>query len=234
MRTVLALAAKDLRGESRARQIAPVMLVFALCLVFLLTFALPPGALRAPVPVPVAGAIPARDITGLLLWTSIFFAAVIGFGRSAAGDREGSAGDGLLLAPVDPAALYTGKLIANLGFLLATELVIIPLFMLFANITPGALFPAILPVMLVASLGMAAVGTLFGAATQHAEARSLMLPLLTFPLTLPVILGASKLTSTLLIDNRFGNEFRWFILLAVFDVIFLALGAVTFEFVIEE
>ncbi|MEX0790694.1 MAG: heme exporter protein CcmB, partial [Actinomycetota bacterium] len=103
-----------------------------------------------------------------------------------------------------------------------------------ANITPSALFPGILPVMLVASLGMAAVGTLFGAATQHAEARSLMLPLLTFPLTLPVILGASKLTSTLLIENRFGNEFRWFILLIVFDVVFLTLGAVTFEFVIEE
>lgn len=234
MRTVLALAAKDLRGESRARQIAPVMLVFALCLVFLLTFALPPGALRAPVPVPVAGALSARDITGLLLWTSIFFAAVIGFGRSAAADRETSAADGLLLAPVDPAALYTGKLIANVAFLLATEMVAIPLFMLFANIAPGSLFPHILPVMLVASLGMAAVGTLFGAATQHAEARSLMLPLLTFPLTLPVILGASKLTSTLLIENGFGNELRWFILLAVFDVIFLTLGAVTFEFVIEE
>jgi heme exporter protein B len=234
VKTILALAAKDLKGEARAKQIAPLMLVFALCLVFLLTFALPPGAMRAPVPLPKAGAVGARDITGLLLWTSIFFAAVIGFGRSAAADREGSAGDGLLLAPVDPAALYTGKLLANLGFLLATELVTIPLFMLFANISPGGLFPGILPVMVVASLGLAAVGTLFGAATQHAEARSLMLPLLTFPLTLPVILGASKLTSTLLIENRFGSEFRWFILLAVFDVIFLTLGAVTFEFVIEE
>ncbi len=234
MRTILALAAKDLRGESRAKQIAPVMVVFALTLVFLLTFALPPGALRAPVPLPKAGAISAREITGLLLWTSIFFAAVIGFGRSAAADREGSAGDGLLLAPVDPAALYAGKLIGNLAFLLATELVAIPLFMLFANIAPGSLLPGILPVMLVASLGMAAVGTLFGAATQYAEARSLMLPLLAFPLSLPVILGASKLTSTLLIENRFGSEARWFILMAVFDVVFLTLGAVTFEFVIEE
>lgn len=234
MRTILALAAKDLRGESRARQIAPVMVIFALCLVFLLTFALPPGALRAPVPEPTAGAIGARDITGLLLWTSIFFAGVIGFGRSAAADREGSAGDGLLLAPVDPAALYTGKLIGNLAFLTAAELVAIPLFMLFANVDPTALLPGLLAVALVANLGLASVGTLFGAATQHTEARALMLPLLTFPLALPVILGASKLTSTLLIERSFGIEARWFILLAVFDVIFVTLGAVTFEFVIQE
>jgi heme exporter protein B len=234
LKTILALAAKDLRGESRARRIAPVMVIFALCLVFLLTFALPPGALRAPVPEPRAGAIGARDITGLLLWTSIFFAGVIGFGRSASADREGSAADGLLLAPVDPAALYTGKLIGNLAFLTAAELVAIPLFMLFANADATALLPGLLPVAVVANLGLAAVGTLFGAATQHAEARSLMLPLLTFPLALPVILGASKLTSTLLIEHSFGTEGRWFILLAVFDLIFVTLGAVTFEFVIQE
>jgi len=234
LRAVLALAAKDLRAESRAKQIAPVMMVFALCLVFLLTFALPPGALRAPVPEPRAGALAAREITGLLLWTTIFFAGVIGFGRSAAVDREGSAADGLLLAPVDPAALYTGKLLGNLAFLTAAELVAIPLFMLFANIPARGLLPGLIPVIVVANLGLASVGTLFGAATQHAEAKSLMLPLLTFPLALPVILGASKLTSTLLIENGFGVEGRWFILLAVFDVIFLTLGAVTFEFVIEE
>lgn len=234
MRTVLALAAKDLRAESRARQIAPVMVVFALCLVFLLTFGLPPGALRAPLPEPAAGAVAAREITGLLLWTVVFFAGVIGFGRSATVDREGSTADGLLLAPVDPAALYAGKLLGNLAFLTAAELFAIPLFMLFTNIPPGALLPGLLPVLGVANLGLAAVGTLFGAATQHAEARSLMLPLLTFPLALPVILGASRLTSTLLIEDGFGSEGRWFILLAVFDVIFLALGAVTYEFVIEE
>ena len=234
MKAMLALAAKDLRAESRGRQIAPVMVVFALCLVFLLTFALPPGAFRAPVPEPRAGAVAAREITGLLLWTSIFFAGVIGFGRSAAVDREGSAGDGLLLAPVDPAALYTGKMLANLAFLTAAELLAIPLFVLFANIPPQGLMPGLLAVIVVANLGLAAVGTLFGAATQYAEARSLMLPLLTFPLALPVILGASKLTSALLIERGFGTESRWFILLGVFDVVFLTLGAVTFEFVIEE
>lgn len=234
MRSVFALAAKDLRAESRARQIAPLMAVFALCLVFLLTFALPPGALRAPLPEPRAGAIAARELAGLLLWTVIFFAGVVGFGRSASVDREGAAADGLLLAPVDPAALYTGKLLANLAFLTAAELFAIPLFMLFTNIAPGALLPGLLAVVVLANLGLAAVGTLFGAATQHAEARSLMLPLLTFPLALPVILGASRLTSTLLIEDGFGNDGRWFILLAVFDAVFLALGAVTYEFVIEE
>ncbi|HEX2053350.1 MAG TPA: heme exporter protein CcmB [Actinomycetota bacterium] len=234
MKTVLALAAKDLRAESRGRQVAPVMVVFALCLVFLLTFALPPGALRAPVPAPRAGALGARDLSGLMLWTTILFAGILGFGRSATVDREGSAADGLLLAPVDPAAIYTGKMLGNLAYLTAAELFAIPLFVLFANVPVGGLLPGIIPVALVANIGLAAVGTLFGAATQHAEARSLLLPLLTFPLALPVVLGASKLTSTLLIERGFGSESRWFILLSVFDVVFVTLGAVTFEFVIEE
>lgn len=105
-------------------------------------------------------------------------------------DREGSAAEGLLLAPVDPAALYAGKMPGNPAFLTAAELFAFPLFVLFADVPARWLFPGILAVAFVANLGLAAAGTLFGAATQHAEARSLLLPLLTFPLALPVVLGA--------------------------------------------
>jgi heme exporter protein B len=149
-------------------------------------------------------------------------------------DSQSGAREALLLAPIDPAALFAGKLIANLVFLIATEAVMIPLFMLFGNVGFGQLFPGILLVALAADLGLAAVGTLFGAAALYSEARSMMLPLLLFPFALPVVLAASRLTSALLIDGALATEMRWFILLAVFDIVFLAIGAVTFEFVIQE
>jgi heme exporter protein B len=231
---VIGLAANDLLSEARAKQIVLVMVLFGLTLVFLLSFALPPGAIRAPLPDPQAGAVPAREITGTLIWTTIFFAAVIGLGRGVSVDSQSGAREGLLLAPIDPAALFAGKLIANLVFLLATEALVIPLFMVFANIDFGLLFPGILGVALAATLGLAAVGTLFGAASLYSEARSMMMPLLLFPFALPVVLAASKLTSALLIDGAVASELRWFILLAVYDIVFLTIGVVTFEFVIQE
>ncbi len=88
MRRLLALAGNDLLSEARGKQIVLVMVLFGVSLVFLLTFALPPGALRAPVPPPQAGALAARDITGTLIWAAIFFAAVVGLARGASVDSQ--------------------------------------------------------------------------------------------------------------------------------------------------
>lgn len=231
---LLAIAAKDLRSDGRSREISPAMIFFAIALVFVFSFALPPGAGRAPVPVPQAGAAPVREIAGSFLWISILFSAIIGFGRNAAADREGSRIEGLLLAPIDPAALYAGKAVANLTFLLLAQAALIPVFILFIDVPPGLLFPHLLLVILLADIGMAAVGTLFAAASQYARAKALILPLLMLPALLPVVLGASRLTSALMLTGGFGGEARWFILMAVFDVVFLSIGAVTFEFVIQE
>lgn len=96
---ILSLAARDLLSETRARQIAPVMILFALSLVLSFTFTMLTGALRAPVPLPQAGAVAAREITGTLLWATIFLSTIIGLGRGVAVDRESGAGEGLLLAP---------------------------------------------------------------------------------------------------------------------------------------
>lgn len=233
MRQIWTLARNDLLYETRAKQIAPVMVVFALSLVFLLTWALPPGALRASVPTPAAGSVGAREIAGILMWTVVFFAAVAGFNRSAAAEREDTY-EGLLLAPVDPAALFAGKLAGNFAFITVAEVAIFPIFMLFAGASPALLLPGLIPVAFTANLGLAAVGTLFTPASQHTPARSMILPLLTFPLSLPVILGSSRLTSNLMIDGGYGGDARWFILMIVFDIVFIAIGAVTFEFVIQE
>ncbi|MEO7803434.1 MAG: heme exporter protein CcmB [Actinomycetota bacterium] len=214
---------KDLRSESRAKEIAPAMVMFALALVFLLSFTLP--AVNTP---------EARDTTAAFLWASLLFAAITGFGQSASTEKEGSRIEGLLMAPVDPAALFMGKAISNFAYMIALEMVIVPVLLLFVDIAPGLLFPQIFAVAVAANIGMAAIGTLFGQASQYARARALILPLLAFPALLPVILGASKLTSSLLSSGTTASEARWFVLIGVYDLVFVTIGVVTFEFVISE
>jgi heme exporter protein B len=234
MSRILAVAVKDLRSEARAKQVAPVMIAFSIILVFLLTFTLPPGSADAPLPEPQAGAVPVREVVATLVWISLLLAAVIGFGRSASTEREGGLIEALIMSPVDPAALFAGKAIANLLLLTLTELAMIPAFALFASLGATPLWPGIVPVAVAANLGLVAVGTLFGAAAQHSRATSLILPLLMFPVLLPTMLAAAKLTSTLLVQGNFQGSGHWFILMGVFDLVFLTIGAVTFEFVIRE
>lgn len=233
MNKVLALARIELLNEARAKQVAPVMAVFALSLVFLFTWAMPDGSLRAPVPAPTAGAVGAREIAGTMIWTIVLFASIAGFTRSSGADREDTY-EGLLLAPVDPAAIYAGKLAGGFAFITVAEIAVIPAFALLGGLPIGQLLPGILGVALLANLGLAAVGALFTPAAQHTAARSVILPLLTFPLALPLVLGASRLTSTLMITGSFGSEVRWFILMIVYDIVFVTIGAATFEFVIQE
>lgn len=234
MRKLFLIALKDLRSEARAKQVAPPMILFGVVLVFLFTFALPPSSGRAPVPPPIAGGVGTREISGALLWASLLFAGVLGFGRNAALEREGSRMEGLLLAPVDPAALFAGKALANFLYLSFMEAVLLPMFILFFDVSPGILLPKVLLVVLVTNIGLASAGTLFGAASQYVRAQELVLPLLLFPIVLPLILGAERLTSTLMITGGFADQGRWFILMIAFDIALPAIGAVAFEYVINE
>jgi len=231
---ILAIALNDLRSDSRGKEVAPTMVLFALALVFLFSFALPPGSGRVPAPAPRAGAVTAREITAVFAWISILFASVLGFGRNASIEQEDSRIEGLLLAPVDPAALFIGKALGNFVFLCLIEMVLFPVLTLLVDLPPGLLFPEIALVALTANVGLTALGTLFGAASQYSRSRSLILPLITFPVILPVLLGASRLTAALLQTGGFASERRWFVLLIVYDLIFATIGAVTYEFVVQE
>lgn len=210
------------------------MILFALLIIFLFTFALPPGAGRAPIPAPVAGAVASREVTGMLLWTGLLFAAVVGFGRSAALEREGNLIEALTMAPVDPAAIFAGKALANFAYLGVMEAVMIPAFILFFDVPAQHLFPEIVVIVLLANVGLASTGTLFAACSQYARAKEVILPLLAFPILLPQVLAGSRLTTSLLTTGGLAGESRWFILMLSFDLAISAIGAVTFEYVIHE
>jgi len=234
MKKVLLLAYKDLRSDARSKEIVPAMAVFSLCLTFLFSITLPDGAGRAPLPVPVAGAASVRELAGTYLWVSIFFASIIGFGRTAASDSQGSRIEGLLLTTVDPAQIFFGRVAANFVFLCLVEVALMPFFILFLSVPASLLWPELLLIALLTNAGLAATGSLFGAASQFARAKDLVLPLLMFPIMLPVVLGASRLTSQLMSFGSVGPEARWFILIGVFDIVLLGIGAVTYEFVVQE
>ena len=234
VKKALAIAAKDLRSDARAKDVAPTMALFALTLVFVVSFAIPPGGGRAPLPGPQAGAVAVREILAIFMWSCLLFAAIIGFGRSAAAEMDDGRIDALILAPVDPAAVFIGKTIGNLVFLLIAEAVVIPALILLTGLPAARLFPGIIAVTIAADLGLVAVGTLFGTASQYARARSLILPLLCFPVMLPAVLAASRLTASLMSFGSFAGEGRWFILLCIYDVVLIAIATVTFEFVIKE
>lgn len=234
MSRLVAVAVKDLRSELRGKEVAPAMIIFALVLVFLLTFVLPPGAGRAPMPRPAAGAVASREIAPAFLWAGLLFAAVLGFARNAAGEREGARMEALALSPVDPAVLFFGKALANFIYLVVLEAVVLPFFVLLVDLPPGRLFPEVVAVALVADVGLAAAGTLLAAASQYARAREVVLPLIALPVMLPVVLAATRLTAALATTGHLSGESRWFILMLAFDAIFLALAAVTYGYVINE
>lgn len=164
------------------------------------------------------------------LWVAFVFASILGLGRTIAAEREKGSLDRLLLCPVDRKAIYLAKLLGNMLFIGVVELVALPIFVILFNL-PLQAGPLLLIVAL-GTLGIAAVGTLFSAMAAATRARELLLPILIFPLLVPVVIGSVRATSDLIAPV--ANDPPWLGLIVAFDVIFLSVSMLTFEFVVEE
>src|SRR5713101_9448492 len=214
---VLAILWKDIRCKLRSKQTWTGMALFALLVLVIFNFAFD---LRVDNKAAVAPGA---------LWIAFVFASLLGLGRTIASEREKGSFDRLLLCPVDRKAIYLAKLLGNLLFIGVVEVVALPVFAALFNVP---LFGALLPVVLLGTLGVAAIGTLFSAMAAATQARELLLPILVFPLIVPVVIGAVRATGTLMLPS--ANEPHWLGLIAAFDVIFLSVSTLTFEYVIEE
>jgi heme exporter protein B len=222
LRTVCLLFGKDLLVELRNRETFTVMLFFAVVILFLFHFSLHPEqentALLAPG----------------LLWLAFTFTGVLGLGRSFQAEQANDCLEQLLLIPGDRGNIFLGKLVGNVAFMLAVELLIIPLFALFFQLN---LWAALLPLLIVAilgTLGFAIIGTLFSALTANLRAREVLFPLLLFPLVVPVIIGSVTATGIILGGGTLGEASGWLKLLGTFDTMFLVVAYLTFEFVVEQ
>jgi heme exporter protein B len=219
MGKVAAIVWKDLLTEVRTKELLIGMLVFALLTIVTFNFAFDlTGVDRAP---SGAGA----------LWVAFIFAGMLGLGRSVALERDRGSFDGLLLCPVDRGVIYLGKLAGNVLFIATVQVISIPVF--------GALFdlpvyqPVLLLVLILGTLGIAGLGTLFSVMAASTRAREVMLPVLLFPLALPVVISTVRLT-TLVLTGQNDAIIQWLNLLLAFDVIFLTIAFLVFDRVVEE
>jgi heme exporter protein B len=221
-RRTWAMAWKDVTVELRARERVNAMLFFAALVLFIFNFAVGPDLSRL------------RAVAPGLLWLAFLFTGMLGLGRSFQAERENECFEELLLTPGDRESLYLGKLAGNLLFMVAAEALILPLFAVLYNLDIWGLLPALLLVAVLGSIGFSTIGTLLAAMTAHMRAREVMLPLLLFPLTVPVILGAVRSTEAILLGEGLGQVAHWLKLLIGFDIVFLVVCPLAFEFVLEE
>ncbi len=216
------IAAKDIRAELRSRTALLSALVFAALVLVIFNFARDPTALAASALAPS------------VLWVTFALAAMVAMNRGFTIERENAALDGLLLAPVPREALFLGKLLANLAFVGTVELVTLPLFTLFFNISLGPILPGLLGVTVLATIGFVAVGTIFSAMAVRTRFAELMLPVLLLPFMVPPLIGAVQVTSRLLAGRPLSELWGWLRLLALYDVVFVTLCTLVFSAVVDE
>ncbi len=222
MKQIWAIVFKDIITELRSKELVTSMLTLAILILIIFNFAfnLSTELIRFAAPA--------------ILWISFTFAGVLGLSRSFAIENEGDSIVGLLLTPVDRTLIYFGKMIGNLIFVLIVEILVIPLFVLFFN---ENLFSNIISLTLIIALGtigFVSVGTLLSAMAINTKLREVLLPILLFPIIIPVIANSVKLTTSILEGNSINLSDSALQVLISFDIIFIAASAVIFEFVLDE
>jgi heme exporter protein CcmB len=209
---------KDLTVEVRSREILYTTAFFAFACVLVFSFAL------------VKEGRPLEDAAAGILWIAIAFAGTLALGRTFERERHSETLRALMLAPAARPAIYVGKLLGIVLLLFAVELVLVPLVGLLFNAPIGSRLLPLVALLAAGTLGFASVGTLFAAMLVRARSRDVMLPVLLYPITIPVIIGGVRGTAALF-ETPPADEMAgmWIALLVFFDVVFVTLSLWTFE-----
>jgi heme exporter protein B len=208
VRDAAALARKDLLLELRGKELLPAMALFVVAMLVAFRFALTDEQEAA---------------SQGLLWVAIVFTALLGLGRAFVAEREQGILDALVLAPCDRSAIWLGKVLATMAFLVVVEAVALPAFALFFGGVSGATVAAVA----LANVGICAVGTLLAAMAVAGRAREVLLPLLFLPLAIPIVVGGVGATVA-------DDPARYLAFLALYDAVFAILAWATFEYVVVE
>ena len=220
LRAVWAVVWKDLAAEMRSREVISAMLVFALLVIFIFNFALELDATTR------------ATVTSGVLWVTFAFAGTLGLNRSMAMEKDRGCLDGLLLAPVDRSAIYFGKMLGNLVFMLIVEIIVLPVYSILYN--TNLFNPGLLAVILLGSIGYVAVGTLLSSMAVQTRTRDILLPILLFPVALPLFIAAVKASTGFLQGLEMTEISPWLNLLIVYDLVFTAVSFMVFDYVVEE
>lgn len=229
-RRALAVARKDLLIERRAKAAFNAMAFFAGLVLLTFGFALGPDV---PAGEARQGTL-LQELAPGLLWVTILFAGVLALDRSFQVELERGGLDALRLYPGDRKAVYLGKLIANVCIMLVMEVLVCPIAGILYSLDLWGRLPELAGVAILATIGFAAAGTFYAALTANLRARQVLLPLLMFPVLVPVILAAVKATDLVLHGDAMGELGSWLKLLGAVDVLFLTTCLLVFEYVLEE
>lgn len=221
-RRVFAIALKDLTAERRTKANFNGVLFFAVLILLMFGFALGPDADAL------------RDASAGVLWLTVLFGGVLAFNRSYEMELENGSLDALLMYPGDRKSIYLGKLLANLTFVLVVEVLLVPMAIVLYNLPVNTGMAPVLLVLLLGTIGFVTLGTFYAAMASRVRAREVLLPLLLFPMLVPLLVAAVQATGALMQGDVMGDSSAWFKLLVVYDVIFLAASYFAFEYVIEE
>jgi len=222
LRKVGAIVWKDIAAELRTKEMFSAMFVFAVLVIVVFNFAFDLRVSGDRVRMVAPGA----------LWVAFAFSGVLGLNRAFVMEKDRDCLDGLLLAPVDHTAIYFGKMISTMLFMLLVEAFMLPVFTAFFGVNLFDL--RLILVIILGTIGFAGVGTILSAMTAQTRSREVLLPILLLPVAAPVLIAAVKATAGILDGLALSEIAIWLQLLVAFDVIFLAVAFMTFDFVVKE
>ncbi len=213
---------KDMVVEYRTRERVVTMFVFSLIVMVIFNFAFNTG------PNVVERVVPG------MIWVAFAFAGMLSASRSFAPEKDRGTFDGLLLAPIDRGSIFLGKLLGNITLIGLVQLAVLPLFVLFFNMTILPYLSKLLVIFFLGTVGFSSVATLFAAVAVNTRMRDVMLPVLLLPVASPVLIALVETTRTTFEGGDWQDMTNWIRLLSVFTVVFLVASVMLFEYIVEE
>jgi len=221
-RTALLLAKKDLLSELKTKQVLVTMIIFAGLVILVFSFAFDPAnnTTRAVIPG--------------VIWVIIVFSGILGLNRSFISEQRNDTMQGLLVAPMDAQSIYLGKFIANFTMILIVEIVSIPFLFLLFNFRIIGSIPYFILIVFIGSFGFIAIGTFLAALAANSKSSEMLLPLLLFPITSPILIGVTQATRIILTNmEKLSSALAWMQLVTAYDVIFFVLCFLLIDYVLE-
>lgn len=226
----LEIAWKDLKAEFRTKQMLNSMMIFAFLVIVIFSFAF---GNESTIYIPFLEKKVVDLLAPGMLWIAFTFAGMLGLSRSFAGEKEEGCLEGLKLCPVDRSEIYNGKVISNTCLMFLMEIATIPVFVLLFNFSITNI-PGLILVLILGTFGFIFVGTLLSALTVNTRTRELLLPVILFPVLIPVIISAVSATGKILASHDISDIYGELQTLAVYDIIFFIVAQLVFEFTIED
>lgn len=218
---IAAIVKKDILMEMRTKQVINAALVFAVLFVVVFSFTMEIGSNME------------QKLSGGIFWVSVAFAGILSFNKTIGSETDNGSFEALMLAPVDKSAVFFGKVISNMLFLLLVEVILIPLFLVFYNVFIIS-HPLMAAVIILSTYAYSLIGTLFSIISVRTSSKEIMMPVLFLPFMVPVIIAAVLATNVFILGGQIQFSYNWIKLTAVFDVIFTAIIYGIFSLIIED